>query len=84
MSIGKPIAWATASEDRFDFTKPLDGWTTVSGKWAVEEIADAAAGRALVQRATENEFNVIVAPGGPYGELMFRFASNRYPAARTP
>ncbi len=69
MSIGKPVAWATASEGGFDFTKPLDGWTTVSGKWVVEEIADAAAGRALVQRATENEFNVIVAPGGPYGDV---------------
>jgi hypothetical protein len=26
-------------------------------------------GRALVQRATDNEFNIIIAPGGPYGDV---------------
>jgi len=69
MSIGKRFAWS-ASERSFDFTKPLDGWTTVSGKWAIEDVPGASqAGRALVQRATENEFNVIVAPGGPYDNV---------------
>jgi hypothetical protein len=67
MSFGERFARAQASAPRFDFTKPLDGWTTVSGKWAIEDVAGASqGGRALVQRATDNEFNVIVAPGGPY------------------
>jgi len=36
----------------------------VSGQWSVEEIAGAPSGkRALVQRVTRNDFNVIVAPG---------------------
>ena len=67
MSIGERFARAQASGPRFDFTKPLEGWTTVAGKWAIEDVAGASqGGRALVQRATDNEFNVIVAPGGPY------------------
>ena len=45
-------------------TRGLDGWTTVAGQWAVEEMAGAPSGRkVLVQHATQNEFNVIVAPG---------------------
>ena len=45
-------------------TRGLDGWTTVAGQWAVEEMAGAPSGRkVLVQRATQNEFTVIVAPG---------------------
>jgi 3-keto-disaccharide hydrolase len=70
MSIGERFAQAQASALRFDLTKPLDGWTTVSGKWAIEDVPGASqGGRALVQRATDNEFNVIVAPGGPYGNV---------------
>ena len=50
-------------------TRGLDGWTTVAGQWAVEEMAGAPSGRkVLVQRATQNEFNVIVAPGS-YADL---------------
>jgi Domain of Unknown Function (DUF1080) len=58
-------------EERFDFeAKGLEGWTTVNGQWAVEESPEAASGkRVLVQRATKNEFNVIVAPPGPYSDL---------------
>jgi hypothetical protein len=58
-------------EERFDFeAKGLEGWTTVNGQWAVEESPEAASGkRVLVQRATKNEFNVIVAPPGPYADL---------------
>jgi hypothetical protein len=58
-------------EERFDFEATgIKGWTTVDGQWAVEEIAEAASGkRALVQRATKNDFNVIVAPPGPYADL---------------
>jgi hypothetical protein len=48
----------------FDFdSKGIEGWTTIAGQWAVEEMAGAPSGtKALVQRATKNEFNVIVAP----------------------
>ena len=57
--------------DRFDFeAKGLEGWTTVDGQWAVEDMAGAPSGkRVLVQRATRNEFNVIVAPPGPYHDV---------------
>jgi Domain of Unknown Function (DUF1080) len=49
----------------FDFgAEGVAGWTTVGGTWTVEEMAGAPSGkRVLVQRATGNEFNVIVAPG---------------------
>jgi hypothetical protein len=49
----------------FDFeTKGIEEWTTVSGRWVVEDVDQAPSGRrVLVQRATRNEFNVIVAPG---------------------
>jgi hypothetical protein len=70
MSIGNRSARSQASALRFDFTKPLDGWTTVTGKWAIEDVAGASqGGRALVQRATDNDFNVIVAPGGPFDNV---------------
>jgi len=48
----------------FDFdTKGIEGWMSVAGRWAVEDVADApGGGKALVQRETNNEFNVIVAP----------------------
>jgi hypothetical protein len=76
LSIIGNCARAAASERHFDFAKPLDGWETIAGKWAIEDVAEARGGRALVQRATENEFNVIVAPGGPYGDVdvAVRFA----------
>jgi 3-keto-disaccharide hydrolase len=45
-------------------TRGIEGWTVVTGQWMVEEMAGAPSGRkVLVQRATKNEFNVIVAPG---------------------
>jgi hypothetical protein len=48
----------------FDFHgKGIEGWTTVAGQWTIEEMAGAPSGtRVLVQRATKNDFNVIVAP----------------------
>ena len=60
-----------APTETFDFeTKGTDGWTTVDGQWTVEDMAGAPSGkRVLVQRATKNEFNVIVAPPGPYTDL---------------
>ena len=58
-------------EETFDFdTQGIEGWTTVDGQWVVEEMAGAPSGtKVLVQRATKNAFNVIVAPGGPYGDV---------------
>jgi hypothetical protein len=57
--------------NRIDFdAKGIEGWTTVSGEWAVEDMAGAPAGKkALVQRATKNAFNVIVAPAGPFTDV---------------
>jgi hypothetical protein len=53
---------------RFDFEqKGIEGWKTIDGRWNVEGSNDAPSGkRILVQRALENTYNVIVAPGGPY------------------
>src|SRR5215831_6702824 len=61
----------TLPVETFDFErKGLDGWTTVDGQWAVEEMAGAPSGqKVLVQRATKNEFNVIVTPTGPYTDV---------------
>ena len=57
--------------DRFDFeAKGIDGWTTVDGQWTVEDMAGAPSGKkVLVQRATRNQFNVIVAPPGPFTDV---------------
>jgi hypothetical protein len=57
--------------EKFDFeSKGIEGWATVDGQWAVEEMRGAPSGkRVLVQRATRNEFNVIVAPPGPYADV---------------
>ena len=61
----------TIPEEKLEFeTYGIEGWTTVGGQWGVEEMAGAPRGKkVLVQRATKNEFNVIVAPGGPYGDV---------------
>src|SRR5262247_1768598 len=48
----------------------LGSWTIVTGQWAVEDMAGAPGGpKVLVQRATRNEFNVIVTPTGPYTDV---------------
>jgi Domain of Unknown Function (DUF1080) len=69
LGIGGRRPLAAGSESRFDFAKPLEGWETVAGKWGIEDVAGASQGKALVQRATNNAFNVIVAPGGPYSDV---------------
>jgi 3-keto-disaccharide hydrolase len=58
-------------EEKFDFeTQGIEGWTTLDGQWTVEAVVGAPSGKkVLVQRATKNPFNVIVAPGGPYGDV---------------
>ena len=60
-----------APTETFDFeTKGLEGWITVGGQWAVEDMTGAPSGKkVLVQRATKNAFNVIVAPPGPYTDV---------------
>jgi hypothetical protein len=57
--------------DKFDFeTTGIDGWTTLDGEWVVEEMPGAPSGKkVLVQRSTKNQFNVIVAPPGPYTDV---------------
>ena len=57
--------------NKFAFeAKGIEGWTTVDGQWAVEDMAGAPSGKkVLVQRATKNTFNVIVAPPGPYSDV---------------
>jgi hypothetical protein len=67
--MNKNFARATGSPVQFGFSGTLDGWQIETGQWAIEDVADAATGRALVQRATNNPFNVIVAPGGPYTDV---------------
>jgi len=58
-------------EEKLDFdAQGIAGWTTIDGQWAVEDMPGAPSGKkVLVQRATKNEFNVIVAPSGPYGDV---------------
>jgi hypothetical protein len=70
MAIGEGRPRAALSAVHFDFTRPFEGWETVTGKWGIEDVPGALhGGRALVQRATDNAFNVIVAPGGPYTDV---------------
>jgi 3-keto-disaccharide hydrolase len=59
------------TEQKFDFdTKGIEGWTQVGGQWVVEDFPGAPVGKkVLVQRATRNEFNVIVAPAGPFTDV---------------
>jgi hypothetical protein len=75
-AMGTTLAFAASTvgsasaQEGLDLSKPLEGWEAKSGRWATEEVAGAKGGRALVQRATDNEFNVIVAPGGPYDDVI--------------
>jgi hypothetical protein len=57
--------------ETFDFESTgIEGWTAVVGQWTVEDMAGAPSGKSvLVHRATRNEFNVIVAPPGPYADV---------------
>jgi hypothetical protein len=64
-------AGQSEAQTRFDFdARGLEGWTTVAGQWAIEAMAGAPSGKkVLVQRATRNAFNVIVAPPGPFTDV---------------
>jgi 3-keto-disaccharide hydrolase len=54
--------------ERFDFEqKGVEGWKSIEGQWTVEAMPGAPSGKnVLMQRALKNQFNVIIAPGGPY------------------
>src|SRR5262249_25122437 len=58
---------------RFDCEQQgIEGWKTVDGQCVVEEMNGAPSGQpVLVQRATANAFNMIVAPTGPYTDIDF-------------
>jgi hypothetical protein len=58
-------------EQTFDFgATGIGDWTVVKGQWVVDDMPGAPLGKkALVQRATGNEFNVIVAPPGPFTDV---------------
>ncbi len=77
----------SAATTRYDFDdKGAGDWKTVGGKWTVEDMAGAPSGRrVLVQRAVGNDFNVIVAPAGPYSDVdvsvRFRPMSGREDAS---
>jgi hypothetical protein len=61
----------TPASERWDFeTSGIERWNVVDGQWSVEEMDGAPSGkRVLVQRAVKNEYNVIVAPSGPYTDV---------------
>lgn len=73
------IVWAQKYElklpggrvERFNFEeRGIEEWRKMDGCWSVEDSSDAPSGkRELVQRAATNDFNVIVAPGGPYSDV---------------
>ncbi len=69
IAIREGPARAVEPDKHFDFADPIEGWETVIGKWAIEKVPGAVQGTALVQRATNNSFNVTVAPGGPYANV---------------
>jgi 3-keto-disaccharide hydrolase len=62
---------AGATEHHFDFeTTGIEGWTIVAGQWTVEGMDGAPSGRkVLVQRAIRNEFDVVIAPPGPFTDV---------------
>src|SRR5215467_4010666 len=79
-------ALSAPAGNQFDFSKPLEGWESISGQWTIQSVAGASRnGMALVQGATDNEYNVIVAPGGPYRDVRvsvrFRPISGREDAS---
>ena len=73
---------------RFDFEQQgIEGWKTVDGQWVVEEMHGApSAQRVLVQRATANACNAIVASPGPYTDsdvsVCFKPMADRDDASR--
>ncbi len=84
--VARMKARAASPRIHYDFTPPFEGWEIVSGKWAVADMPDAAReGYALFQTALDNQFNVIVAPNGPFRDVdvsvRFKPISGREDAA---
>ena len=69
LALAASTTGSASAQGGLDLSKPLEGWEAMSGRWTTEEVAGAQGRRALVQRETDNEFNVIVAPGGPYDDV---------------
>ena len=76
------------TQQRWDFAaKGIDGWTVVSGQWSVRDMPEAPGSKrpVLVQQATQNTYNVIVSPLGPYSDvevsMKFRPISGREDAS---
>lgn len=84
----------SAPEIRMDWSRGIDDWQVVTGRWSVESDAGQAV---LMQRGREHPFHVIVAPGAPVadvdasvrfkpiggqedasGGIVFRFDRGRY------
>ncbi len=61
----------SAQTAQHDFERTgVEDWETVSGSWAVEPMVGAPSGkRVLLQRAKDNDFDVIVAPDGPFTDV---------------
>ena len=61
----------SARVERFDFEqKGIENWKIIDGLWATEEMASAPSGkRVLTARPQGSAFNMITAPGGPYGDV---------------
>ncbi len=61
---------AETPSHRYDFRdRALQGWLTVAGNWAVQDLPnDPGNSPALMQRSTDNEFCVIVAPAAPVAD----------------
>jgi hypothetical protein len=61
----------SATTTKYDFdAQGIGEWNVVDGTWVVEDMAGAPSGkRVLVQRATGNDFDVIVAPAGPFSDV---------------
>ncbi len=61
----------SATTTKYDFdAQGIGEWKVVDGTWVVEDMPGAPTGkRVLVQRATGNDFDVIVAPAGPFSDV---------------
>ena len=62
---------STLPAETIDFDRTgVEAWTTVEGRWSVEDMPGAPSGsKVLVQRAVKNQFNVILTPLGPFSDI---------------
>ena len=71
LALPSGISGAAAAPMRYDFRdRSLNGWIKTTGNWAIEDLQkDPTNSPALVQRATNNDYNVIVAPAGSFSDF---------------